>query len=103
MPVPSNVFKIQFTPAAIEDLRWFGKYQQRQILGSIIAHLTQQPGGETRNRKRLRQNALAEWELRVGAFRVFYDVDEEHRQVKVEAIGRKEGSRLYVGGKEYRL
>jgi mRNA-degrading endonuclease RelE of RelBE toxin-antitoxin system len=103
MPAASNVFNIQFTSAAIEDLRWFSKYQQRQILGRIVAQLTQQPGEETRNRKRLRHNALAEWELRVGAFRIFYDVDDEHRQVKVEAVGRKDGNRLYVGGKEYKL
>jgi hypothetical protein len=34
---------------------------------------------ETRNRKPLRDNPLADWELRVGRFRVFYEVDAEER------------------------
>ncbi len=29
------------------------------------------------------------WQLRVGDFRVFYDVDEERREVVVRAIRRK--------------
>ena len=29
------------------------------------------------------------WQLRVGAFRVFYDVNEEERRVYVRAIRRK--------------
>jgi mRNA-degrading endonuclease RelE of RelBE toxin-antitoxin system len=29
------------------------------------------------------------WQLRVGDFRVFYDVDEERREVIVRAIRRK--------------
>jgi mRNA-degrading endonuclease RelE of RelBE toxin-antitoxin system len=44
---------------------------------------------------------LAEWELRVGDFRVFYDVDEEKGVVKIEAIRCKQGSKLFVHGEEY--
>jgi mRNA-degrading endonuclease RelE of RelBE toxin-antitoxin system len=58
---------------------------------------------ETRNRKRLHPNDLAEWELRVGKFRVFYDVDETELRVKVEAVGYKRGSVLIVHGQEYEL
>lgn len=53
--------------------------------------------------QRLRPNALAEWELRLGKFRVFYDVDEQAATVKVEAIGTKEGSTLFIHGEEYEL
>jgi mRNA-degrading endonuclease RelE of RelBE toxin-antitoxin system len=57
-------------------------------------------GVETRHRKRLRPNRLAEWELRIGDFRVFYDVDCEAQRVKIAAIGYKEGSTLIIRGEE---
>jgi mRNA-degrading endonuclease RelE of RelBE toxin-antitoxin system len=32
---------------------------------------------------------LAEWEIRVGEARVFYDVDIQNATVKIEAVGKK--------------
>jgi mRNA-degrading endonuclease RelE of RelBE toxin-antitoxin system len=58
---------------------------------------------ETRNRKLLRENPLADWELRVGRFRVFYEVDAGNRLVRVVAVGAKEGNRLRIGGEEVEL
>jgi hypothetical protein len=46
---------------------------------------------------------VAEYELRTGKFPVFYDVDETAEKVKIEAIGYKEGNRLFIRGKEYVL
>ena len=51
----------------------------------------------------MRPNDLAEWELRLGKFRVFYDVEEQVKIVKVEAIGYKDGSQLFIHGEEYEL
>jgi len=62
-----------------------------------------EPTVETRNRKKLRPNKVAEYELRVGKYRIFYDVDDREKIVKIEAIGYKEGSRLFIHGKEYEL
>jgi hypothetical protein len=43
-------------------------------------------------------------ELRVGALRVFYDVNaEEPGVVEILAVGRKEGSILRIGGQEVKL
>jgi hypothetical protein len=36
-------------------------------------------------------------------FGFFYDVDEEAKTVKIEAVGHKEGNRLFIRGKEYAL
>jgi mRNA-degrading endonuclease RelE of RelBE toxin-antitoxin system len=58
---------------------------------------------ETRNRKQLRPNQTAEWELRVGKFRVFYDVDDQMHIVSIEAIGLKIGSNVFFRGKEQEL
>jgi mRNA-degrading endonuclease RelE of RelBE toxin-antitoxin system len=71
------MFHITFTPEAIEDLRWFIKVDRKSIMEEIETQLRYEPAVETRNRKRLRPNQLAEWELRSGGFRVFFDVEEE--------------------------
>ncbi len=97
------MFRIEFTPAAIGDLRLLRKFDQRQIIAAIEVQLSRQSTQETRNRKRLRPNRLAEWELRVGQYRIFYDVDVQAGAVKIEAVGYKQGSRLYVHGEEYEL
>ena len=65
--------------------------------------LTNEPNTETRNRKELRDNPLADWELRVDPFRIFYEVDESERTVRIVAIGIKDRARLLVGGKEFKL
>ena len=97
------MFQIEFTPEAVDDLRLLRKYAQRQIVAAIESQLPTQATQETRNRKRLRPNQLAEWELRVGDFRVFYDVDPDRAVVKIEALGYKQGSKLFVHGEEYEL
>jgi mRNA-degrading endonuclease RelE of RelBE toxin-antitoxin system len=97
------MFWIEFTPEAVEDLWTFRRYDQQRIVEGIKGQLPHQATTPSRNRKRLRPNQLAEWELRIGDFRVFYDVDEAQALVKIEAIGYKEGSRLFVHGEEYEL
>jgi len=96
-------FDIKYTEDAFEDLEAFRKYDQTLILDRIDRQLIHQPTVETRNRKRLRPNRVAEWELRIGRFRVFYDVLGSERVVKVAAIGYKEGSRLFMHGEEFEL
>ncbi len=97
------MLKIELTPEAIEDLRSFRKHDQQQVVDAIESQLGHQPTRGTRNRKRLRPNHLAEWELRAGDFRVFYDVNTEKNLVRIVAVGRKRGSRLFVHGEEYEL
>ena len=97
------MFRIEFTPEAVDDLRSFRSYDQGQIVAAIEGQLPHQAAEPSRNRKRLRPNRLAEWELRLGDFRVFYDVDRDESLVKIEAIGYKDGSVLFVHGEEYEL
>lgn len=97
------MFKIEFTSEAFDDLHFFRKHEKRKIVKEIEMQLSHQPTDITRNRKRLRPNDTAEWELRIGKYRVFYDVLEEHQVVKIEAIGFKKGSKLFIQGKEYQL
>lgn len=97
------MFEISFTPSALDDVAWFRKHEQAQILDSIEAQLSHEPTIETRNRKRLRPNQVSEWELRIGKFRVFYDVVAEDNLVEIRLIGSKTGNILHVQGKEYPL
>lgn len=97
------MFQIEFTPEALEDLRHLRSCDQRRVIESVQEQLRHQPIQETRNRKRLRPNSLSEWELRISAFRVFYDVEREDTLVRIVAVGYKRGNILLIHGEEYKL
>ena len=99
------MFEIELTPDATDDLATFRKYDQQRLLTQVEEQFAHEPFVETRQRKRLRPNRLAEWELRVGEFRVFYDVvvDDDSKTVRVVAIGVKQGNRLFVHGEQFEL
>ena len=94
-------FDIVLSPTATTALESLRKFDQKRIRDALIERLRFRPLEETRNRKRLRANGIAQWELRVGNHRVFYDVDEEENLVRVLAIGYKQGSKLIILGEEY--
>jgi mRNA-degrading endonuclease RelE of RelBE toxin-antitoxin system len=96
-------YHLVFSKNALGDLRHFAKSQQNVILEAVDEQLLHEPLKATRNRKPLRPNDLSSWEMRVGAFRVFYDVDEEQREVTIKAVGAKEHNRLRIRGKDYEL
>jgi len=56
-----------------------------------------------RNRKRLEENSLAPWELRVGDFRIFYDIHLDDGCVLIVAVGKKIRSTLWIGDEEIKL
>jgi mRNA-degrading endonuclease RelE of RelBE toxin-antitoxin system len=62
----------------------------------VRGQLSHQPTLATRNRKRLEtavpdfEHAPPIWELRVGDYRVFYDVDGANEVVLVRAVRRKQ-------------
>jgi mRNA-degrading endonuclease RelE of RelBE toxin-antitoxin system len=77
--------------------------EQRYVVSWIEQQLSLEPVVPTRRRKPLRPNALATWELRLGAFRVFYEVDPQDMIVWIKAVGRKEHNCLLIRGKEVSL
>jgi mRNA-degrading endonuclease RelE of RelBE toxin-antitoxin system len=103
-----KVYGISYDQATGRQLRAIDVKYHSLIRVEIEEQLQFQPGTETRNRKPLRQPAPFEatWELRFGpgnCFRVLYGIDDEHREVQIQAIGVKEGNRLLVGGKKVDL
>lgn len=96
-------YEIEFMPDAQEHLSRLAARWQAILLDKIQEQLYHRPTEETRQRKKLRPNPLASWELRVGEFRIFYDVDGQEQTVFIIAIGRKEHNTLYVGGRGFVL
>ena len=89
------MYEIQFATDVESDLKRVRVHDRRRILDSIEVQLSQQPTVATKNRKVLVDLAPPWeanppiWELRVGAYRVFYDVDEVQNQVYVRAVREK--------------
>jgi mRNA-degrading endonuclease RelE of RelBE toxin-antitoxin system len=97
------MFEIELTERAKIELAWFNKSEQGVIIDGIERHLRYQPTSVTRNRKRLRPNLTAEWELRLGTFRVLYNVDEKIRIVSIERVGEKQNNKFLFRGREEEL
>lgn len=97
------MYQIEFTEYAIGDLLTLRKFDQAKVVAAIEEQLTNEPNNITRNRKRLRPNELAEWALRVGDFRIYYDVRSDENRVIVIAVGEKLGNDVYIRGKKYEL
>jgi mRNA-degrading endonuclease RelE of RelBE toxin-antitoxin system len=89
------VFAIRFAESVEEDLRKIQVYYRNQILDSIEEQLAHEPETATRNRKLLEsltppwQTVAPIWELRVGEYRVFYDVSAAESVVYVRATRKK--------------
>jgi mRNA-degrading endonuclease RelE of RelBE toxin-antitoxin system len=96
-------YQIAVTESANDDLSVYTAFERKTIASAIRAQLTYQPMIETRQRKKLRDNPVASWELRVGKYRVFYEIDEMSRKVTIIAIGHKEHNILFVRGREVQL
>jgi mRNA-degrading endonuclease RelE of RelBE toxin-antitoxin system len=96
-------YRIEYSPEAEEHLRVLTRRQQAIVLDVVETTLTEQPLTETRNRKRMRPNGLALWELRIGDLRVYYDVDPgPPRVVQVRAVGIKSRDRVRIGKETFR-
>lgn len=93
------MYEIEFTPEALEDLKSFRKFEQQTIISGLELQLKYEPTVETRHRFRMRPNDVAEWELRIGKYRVFYNVENDVQIVSIEVIGFKSGNQVFVRGK----
>lgn len=53
-----------------------------------------------RNRKRLRANPTADWELRLGDFRILYTVDMQVQIVEIQRAGEKRRNAFFFRGRK---
>lgn len=98
------MYEIEISPVAMAHLRALSGRERRVVIDGIQKQLSHQPFEETRKRKRMRPNPLAPWELRLGALRVYYDVDESGaKKVFVRAVGVKVRDQVTVAGEVIKL
>ena len=100
-------YEIEFADTAIAHLAALTAGERSTVIDAIESLLSHEPLLETRNRKFLRPNPIASWELRVGALRVFYDVASlgtaTASVVRVLAVGKKVRDVLRIGGRVVKL
>lgn len=88
-------YEIVMHERAIEELATMRAFDQRRIITEIRQQLLHQPAVPTRQRKCLAdltpsfEHSQPVWQLRVGGFRVFYDVNEADQWVHIRALRRK--------------
>jgi mRNA-degrading endonuclease RelE of RelBE toxin-antitoxin system len=92
-------YRIEYSPDAENHLRSLTAPQRSIVLDAVDEQLMHEPTAETKNRKPMRPNPVAPWELRIDPLRVYYDVEVEPEQtVKIRAVGIKERNRVRIGG-----
>jgi len=88
-------YAIDIRDAALDELRAIKPYHRTRIIDAIDQQLTYEPNVETRNRKQLAglqpgfEHDPPVWELRVGLYRVYYDINEQSKTVVVRAVREK--------------
>src|SRR5437773_159464 len=88
-------FQIDVAEDAAAEIAVLPALIRRQVVEAIEVQLLDQPTIPTRNRKLLRglvppwEHLDPTWEIRVGEYRVFYDVDEAASLVHIRAVRHK--------------
>jgi mRNA-degrading endonuclease RelE of RelBE toxin-antitoxin system len=89
------MFPIEYAEGVLEDLKALRATDRKRVLDKIEEQLQDNPAQQTRNKKILVglkppwEHEEPVWELRVGIYRVFYDVDEEQQRVIIRAVRTK--------------
>jgi mRNA-degrading endonuclease RelE of RelBE toxin-antitoxin system len=88
-------YTIDVRDVAYDELQAIKPFYRRRIVKAIDQHLAHEPTVETKDRKTLIgfrsdfEHDEPVWELRVGQYRVYYDVNEEAKSVLVRAVRKK--------------
>lgn len=97
-------YEIRFAKGVKRHLETLTARERSTALGAIERQLSHEPLVETRNRKPLRPNPVAPWELRVSNLRVFYEVVPGNPGVvRILAVGKKDGNIVRIADKEIKL
>jgi len=90
-----TAYTIDYAEGVGGDLSNLRAYERKNVLDAIDKQLLHEPTRQTKNRKILVglippwEHVPPVWELRIGAYRVFYDVDEETSTVTIRAVRYK--------------
>ena len=90
-----TAYTIDYAEGVGQDLANLRAHERKNVLDAIDRQLLHEPTRQTRNRKILVGLILPWecvspiWELRIGEYRAFYDVDEETSTVTIRAVRYK--------------
>jgi hypothetical protein len=99
--LPSRAIKLG--PDAVRQFAALNAAERSRPTAAMQAALGEDDATvENKNRFRLRRpSGQFEFEFRDGNLRIFYRVED--REVLVDAIGRKRGNQLFIGGRRVTL
>jgi mRNA-degrading endonuclease RelE of RelBE toxin-antitoxin system len=89
------MYEIRLAESVKDDLEQVPAHYRGIILDAIETHLSHNPDQETRRKKMLAslvpnfEAVPPVWQLRVGSYRVFYDVDAAEKIVYVRLVRKK--------------
>lgn len=98
-------FQLIYAEEVKQHLRVIEAKYHGLIRSETKTQLLFEPNIESRNRKPLQRPTSfgAQWELRLGPdnrFRIFYQIEAEGHEVRILAVGVKQGNRLLIAGEE---
>ena len=88
-------YSITFVDDAKAEIRNLKAADRGRVLDAIRTHLVDRPGIQEGDKKVLRGlkppwiQVRPVWQLTIVPFRVFYDVDEDSKEVVINAVRRK--------------
>ena len=89
------MYKIEYADGITGDLAGLRAYDRKRILDRLEKQVSYEPTKKRKNRKPLHglippwEYIEPVWELRIGEYRVFYDVDEQLSLVMIRAVRHK--------------
>ena len=97
-------YRIEYSPVTEEHFHSLTAREQTIVLDTVEKQLQYQPTVETKNKKPMRPNPIAPWELRIGNLRVYYDIDVKPESVVyIRAIGIKDRNNVRIGKEVIKL
>ncbi len=98
-------YEVRWSAQASADLAYFTKAASALIKREVPRYLADQPvpsPGRAGQRKEMDPNPLGvQYRLQLGAYRVFYSVEEDARRVNIVRVGHKPGETLYLRGRPF--
>jgi len=86
----ASPFQIEYSPEAAAEIEALRTFEARKIIDTIEHHLRHGPKTESRSRiKKMRAPFWSEFRLRIDDFRVYYDVDDQERLVRILRVLQK--------------
>ena len=82
--MPRRTYEIRYAAEAVNDLRGIRPFSRREVLDGIELHLRHEPMFVSRSRiKAMTEPFWSQVRLRIGSYRIYYDVNDEGRVVNV--------------------